>query len=251
LCKGTIYFLIFPIMNEICRFMKDVEVGLLLTFALEIINIKKMMINKDLYQFTQSLDFMKFTLHQYLLDCSEPMLIATGTTQQAETIIPEIKNILGDRLLSSILVSHMESDECGGIFRIHELWPEAVVVCSEMTGRELYGFGYTGKIKTVKGGEILKGTDYELEAIDYPSEVHLQNGCLFFERKRGILYSADLMLSFGMAAGKVIEKNWEQAVGEIGIERIPNEVFLHEMKKRLLAIHPRFVAVGHGYCLKV
>ena len=54
-----------------------------------------MKIYNDLYQFTQNLSFMNFTIHQYLLLTEDPILICTGTYQQAELILPEIKKILG------------------------------------------------------------------------------------------------------------------------------------------------------------
>lgn len=50
-----------------------------------------MKIYNDLYQFTQNLSFMNFTINQYLLLTEEPVLICTGTYQQAELILPEIK----------------------------------------------------------------------------------------------------------------------------------------------------------------
>ena len=53
-----------------------------------------MKIYNDLYQFTQNLSFMNFTIHQYLLLTEDPVLICTGTYQQAELILPEIKFIL-------------------------------------------------------------------------------------------------------------------------------------------------------------
>ncbi len=210
-----------------------------------------MNITPDVYQFSQTLDFMDFTLHQYLLCCAEPMLMSTGTVQQAEVIIPKIKRILGDIPLAWILVSHTESDECGGIFRIHGAWPEAVVVCSELTARELYGFGYTGQLRTVKEGDVLQGADYALEVISYPAEVHLQNGCLFYEQQRRILFSSDLLLSFGRAAGQTKDAHWYDAVEDISLQSIPNAHLLEVTKQRLLTLEPSFVAVGHGYCLNL
>jgi len=210
-----------------------------------------MKIAENLHQFTQTLDFMNFTLHQYLLDCEQPMLMSTGTVQEAAAIIPQIKAILGSRPLSWILVSHTESDECGGVHLLHAAWPEAVVVCSELTARELHGFGYTGPIRTVKGGDCIEAADFTLEVVDYPSEVHLQNGCLFYEQQRGILFSADLMLSFGLAEGLTQPAQWQSAVESLPLQSIPDAHQLELMKQRLLALHPQFVAVGHGYCLRL
>ena len=69
----------------------------------------------SLYQFSITIPGMGFTIHQYLLNIEAPVLFATGTTQQAKTVLPEIKELLGGKRLAYIFVSHMESDECGGL----------------------------------------------------------------------------------------------------------------------------------------
>ncbi len=73
-------------------------------------------IYKNLYQFSVYIPNMDFTIHQYLLACEPSVLFATGTLRQASNILPQIKDILNGRQLRYIFVSHVESDECGGIF---------------------------------------------------------------------------------------------------------------------------------------
>mgnify|MGYP003175049641 FL=1 len=84
---------------------------------------------------------MDFTIHQYLLATEPSILFATGTVQQAERSLPEIEEILGGRLLDYIFVSHMESDEYGGIRIFLERCPDAKVICSRPASRELPGLG--------------------------------------------------------------------------------------------------------------
>ena len=72
-------------------------------------------IYQDLYQFSGYIPSMEFTIHQYLLASEPAILFASGTVQQAEHILPQIKSILQDRPLKYIFVSHLESDECGGL----------------------------------------------------------------------------------------------------------------------------------------
>ena len=48
----------------------------------------------DLYQFTNYAPPIDLTFHQYLLNIDEPILVHTGDRKQAETLIPQIKDVL-------------------------------------------------------------------------------------------------------------------------------------------------------------
>lgn len=205
----------------------------------------------DFYQFSTYIPPIDFTIHQYLLATDPSILFASGTCHEAEENIPVIRNILGDRPLKYLFIAHMESDEAGGISAIKKAWPEVIILCGNLCARELPGYGYQGKIKAFKGGEELKDGDLDLEFLDYPSEVHLQNGLLAFERNSGILYSSDLFLRFGNGTGKTLETSWEKEVNEIPEERVPNEKARVTLKKELLKIKPEYVAVGHGTVLRI
>lgn len=206
-------------------------------------------ISKDLYQFSAHIPFMHFTLHQYLLLSEEPVLISAGTIQQAELILPEIKKLLRGKELKYILFPHMESDECGGLPVFLKEYPNVITICSELSARELPGYGYMGKIQAKKHGEVLTGNGFTFKFIDYPSEVHLQNGIVFYEESRKIFFSSDLMLRFGDAIGETIDSMWNEEVESIDKERIPNENKLAELKNSLKEIEPEFIAVGHGFCV--
>ena len=206
-------------------------------------------ITKDLYQFSINLPFMDFTLHQYLLVCENPVLISTGTINQAEKILPEIKEILNGKELKYIIFPHFESDECGGLPVFQREYPNVTTICSQLSARELPGFGYKGKIETKKQGDSLVDDGFSFKFIDYPSEVHLQNGIVFYEETRKIFFSSDLMLRFGNASGQVINNSWKDEVESISIETIPDENKLDTLKRNLLTLEPSFIAVGHGYCV--
>ncbi|HIH8540569.1 TPA: MBL fold metallo-hydrolase, partial [Salmonella enterica] len=92
---------------------------------------------KDLYQFTEVMEPIKLSMHQYLLMTNEPVLIQTGAVSQAQTTIPKLQELLGERKIKYILISHFESDECGGLALVLKEHPEAVAVCSETTARQL------------------------------------------------------------------------------------------------------------------
>ena len=158
----------------------------------------------DLYQFTQVMEPMKLSMHLYLLLAEEPILIQTGAVQQTEITLPLIKDLLGEKTIKYILVSHFESDECGGLSQLLKEFPEVTVISSETTARQLMGFGITFNIQQKKGGEIFEGNDFELEFLNYPSEMHLWDGIVAFEKKRGIFISSDLVFIFGEFHGAII-----------------------------------------------
>ena len=200
-----------------------------------------------LYQFSQYIPRMDFTIHQYLLATEPSILFATGTVQQAERSLPEIEEILGGRPLDYIFVSHMESDEYGGIRIFLERYPDAKVICSRLASRELPGLGVECDCVTADGDTVIE-EDISLKTITYPCEVHLQDGIIAYEQNSGILYSSDLMQSPGDGRDTVEECGYLPRAESISPVRIPNEKGLEDTKRKLASISPRFVAVGHGFC---
>jgi len=205
----------------------------------------------DLYQFTDTIEPMKLSMHQYLLLTEEPVLIQTGAVPQAQATLPRLKKLLGDRMLKYILISHFESDECGGLSLVLKEYPDAVAVCSETTARQLWGFGITQKVEIKKPGEILTGRDYEFQVIGYPSEMHMWEGILFMEAKRGIFFSSDLMFQMGETHGQIIERSWTDTVTESGADKLPNVNMQKRLTEDLKSLSPVFVASGHGPCIKI
>ena len=154
-------------------------------------------ISQDLYQFSNYLQQINLTFHQYLLLGDEPLLVHTGNVIQAEALLPQLKAALDGRDLKYIFISHFEADECGGLPVILEHFPKAKTICSEVTARQLNGFGIKAEIIAKKAGETLSTDNYELEFISYPSEMHLWDGLLIMENRHGIFFSSDLMFAMG------------------------------------------------------
>lgn len=150
-----------------------------------------------------------------------------------------------------VLVSHFESDECGGLSLVLEEYPEVVTICSEVTARQLLGFGITNSFEIKRPGDILSGTDFEFEILGYPSEMHMWEGLLFMEKKRGIFFSSDLMFSMGETHGQVVENSWEAAVTSSGADNLPNPDLKERLIGDLKSLRPSFVASGHGPCIKI
>lgn len=211
-----------------------------------------MEIYPDLHQFSLYLEDVDVTVQQYLLlGDTHTVLFGTGMYQQAQKILPLIQKVLGARPLDYIFVSHLESDEAGGLPIFHKIWPEMTVICSQVTARELPFWNYAGAVFPFSGGESAGSSETHLDFIDYPSEVHLQNGLLCYEQKRGILYSSDIFFSFGDSRGKVRHVRWADALAALDEHYIPNAEKLAVFKKDLSLLQPAFVATGHGVCLEI
>lgn len=208
------------------------------------------LIYEDLYQFSSYVAPINLSFHQYLLLADEPVLIHTGNIQQAEALIPQLKAALGDKQLKYIFISHFEADECGGLSVILKHYPEAKPICSEVTARQLTGFGITNNAVVKKLGEKLNLGNHELEFISYPSEMHLWEGLLLMENKNGIFFSSDLVFRLGEANGSVIEGNWQEEVNSITPQQVSDPDRKAKLQETLTQLNPKFVAVGHGPCLK-
>lgn len=208
-------------------------------------------ISQDLYQFNSYVEPINLTFHQYLLLGDEPLLVHTGNVIQAEALLPELKDVLNGKELKYIFISHFEADECGGLSLILEHFPKAKTICSEVTARQLNGFGIKAEIITKKAEETLNTDNYELEFINYPSEMHLWDGLLVIENKSRIFFSSDLMFALGKEIGTVKESDWNTEVNSIKQEQIPDNNKLEDLQETLKKLKPDLIATGHGPCLKL
>lgn len=211
----------------------------------------RMQIYPDLYQFTDVMEPIKLSMHQYLLLTGEPVLIQTGAISQTRRILPRLEELLGERSLKYILMSHFESDECGGVSLVLQKYPDAICVCSEVTARQLLGFGLAGRIEIRRPGETLDGKDFAFKVIGYPSEMHMWEGVLFMETERGIFFSSDLMFRMGESHGQTIISTWSDAVKNSGARQLPSPNMQEKLTSELASLRPVFVASGHGPCIKI
>lgn len=205
----------------------------------------------DLYQHSSYREDVNVSDHQYLLDTSEPALIHAGSYDSAKEMLPLLEKQLGKRRLSYIFISHLGADECGGLSLIMEKYPSARIICADHTAQELRGFGIKGSIMIVRPGERLSGDDFTYYIIDYPSEAHLTSGIVVYEEERKIFFSSDLMMRAGNGAGHVLSSTWRDEVRATNVRQVPNNQLLRNLRHDLSAIEPDFVAVGHGYCLRL
>lgn len=208
-------------------------------------------IYQDLYQFSTHFEPINLSFHQYLLMGEEPVLVHTGNVEQAKALLPQLKEVLSEKDLKYIFISHFEADECGGLSEILKQYPNAKPICSEVTARQLDGFGLSKDFIVKKPGEKLTTKDYELEFFSYPSEMHAWEGLLAMENQRGIFFSSDLMFGFGKAAGLIENSDWNKEVENILPEQVADPDRRLELQQILKQLKPKFIATGHGPCLRV
>ncbi|MCQ2070046.1 MAG: flavoprotein [archaeon] len=204
----------------------------------------------QLYQFSEVMGRMSLPVHQYLLATEPSVMFATGTSTQADWILPQIELLLEGRPLSYLVISHMESDECGGYRQFHKKYPKMTILCSQFTANELKGFGYKGRITIVDENSSVNEGQIALRFLRYPAEVHLRDGILCTDTRSGVVYSSDLMYHHMSDNRKVIEDSWENEVGSIGPSQIPDDVRRQRLVDDLSKISPKFIATGHGSCVK-
>ncbi|OOM16095.1 MBL fold metallo-hydrolase [Clostridium saccharobutylicum] len=207
--------------------------------------------DNDLYQFSTHIPQINLSFHQYLLYAKEPLLVHTGNVNQAQGMLSKLKEALNGIDLKYIFVSHFEADECGGLPVILEQFQNAKVICSEVTARQLSGFGIECEVIIKKEGEKLTTDDYELEFFNYPSEMHLWDGLLVMENRRQIFFSSDLMLRYGEEIGTIKEADWNEEIDSIQPVQVPDNDKREKLKMCLIKLNPIFVATGHGPCLKI
>ncbi len=204
------------------------------------------LIGEDLYQFSTYIPAINLTFNQYLLLTEEPILFHTGNIHQAKALVPQLKEVLGEKELKYIFASHFEADECGGLSIILDAYPSAITICSEVTARELNGFGIDCEVLIKKPGESLNTNSFKLEFISYPSEVHLWEGILAIENTRGIFFSSDLMITRGDSRGLSKDSDWLKEIESISSMQIPNPEQLTLLQEQLKPFNPTLIATGHG-----
>jgi flavorubredoxin len=205
----------------------------------------------DLLMFNSYIGFINLSFNQYLLLGSEPLLVHTGSKDQAVEILPKIKALLGEKPLAYIFISHFESDECGGLSFLKEYYPNAKPVCSQVTARQLMGFGIATEIIEKAPGDALKTSDFTLKFIRYPSEMHLWEGLMAFEEKRGLLFSSDLFIRFGKLNEAIVNSNLDEEIKGIAPNKIPDPEELKATQNELIKLPIKFIVPGHGPCLRV
>jgi flavorubredoxin len=119
-------------------------------------------------------------------------------------------------------------------------------VCAAVTARQLSGFGITDGALIKKPGESLHGADFDIQFVSYPSEMHLREGLLAFDARRGLLFSEDLFIRRGQMSRPTRPLAWEEEIQAISPAQIPPAEAREALQADLRKLPVRLVAPGHG-----
>ncbi|WP_238883715.1 MBL fold metallo-hydrolase [Clostridium sp. YIM B02551] len=205
----------------------------------------------DLYKFNHSIPNVPINFNQFLFLGNDPMLIHTGNHNMAKDLVPKLKEILGEKKLSYIFVSHFEGDECGGIDLILEQYPDAHTICSKTTSMQFNGFGFNYDLLIKNPDDTLEKDVYSLKFISYPSEMHLWEGLIVFDTKRNILFSSDLIINYDNIDEQIIDSTIEEEINAITERQIPSPKALEIIKHVLSELPIKYIASGHGPFIKL
>lgn len=206
---------------------------------------------EDMYQFSSYIGFIDLSFNQFLLTGSEPLLIHTGSIDQTQELLPKLDGLLKGRRLSYIFISHFESDECGGLRSLLEQHPEARPVCSQITARQLTGFGLAKDIIAKAPGDILEAGGNKLRFVSYPSEMHLWEGLMAFEENRGLLFSSDLFIRRGPITETLVDARLDDELKNMLPMQIPDPRAYEAVQKSIRDLPVKYIIPGHGPCLRI
>ncbi len=110
-----------------------------------------------------------------------------------------LKNVLGDKKPSYLIIQHMEPDHAANIGRLSDMYPEMQLVGTMQTGKMLPQFfdgDLTSKFITVKENDTLSLGSHTLRFIPAPM-VHWPEVMATYEESEKVLFSADAFGTFG------------------------------------------------------
>lgn len=213
--------------------------------------MKEYKVMDNVYLFNSYVDAIDLSFNQFLVLTPIPMLIHTGAIDRTEVLIPKIQEVIGSRPLEYVFISHFESDECGGLALLKNYYPQIKAICSQITARQVMGFGITSNIAVVNPQDKMKIGDSLFEFISYPSEIHLWEGLIMVEANQGILYSSDLFIRTGKIQKPMENSEINEEIKNINLQNVPSQEALERLKKDLLALQLKYLMPGHGPCLKL
>ena len=146
--------------------------------------------------------------NSYLIDDEKITIIDACDKVVVDTWIKNILEVLGDRKPTYLIVQHVEPDHSFGVRKLMELYPDIVIVGSEMTMRMLSNYfrdiEFRNKLIIKEGDELSLG-QHSLKFIFAPM-VHWPEVFFSYEQKENILFSAD---AFGKFGAFDYNENWD------------------------------------------
>lgn len=113
--------------------------------------------------------------------------------------LKNIETALGDKKPDYLIIQHMEPDHSANITAFAEAYPDAQIVSSNQAFtmmKNFFGTDFDNRRIVVKEGDVLNLGTHELTFITAPM-VHWPEVIMTFDKKDGVLFSADGFGKFG------------------------------------------------------
>ena len=140
------------------------------------------------------------TYNSYVICDEKTAVMDTVDARKTDEWMKRLKEILGERKPSYLVISHVEPDHAGSVDAFLEAYPETEVVGNAKTFQFLFQFfpGWREKMHmvTVSEGEILNLGKHSLQFFMAPM-VHWPEVMVSYDSTDRILFSADGFGSFG------------------------------------------------------
>ena len=137
--------------------------------------------------------------NSYVIMDSEIAVMDTVDKNFGEEWLYNIKNAVGDRTPSYLVVQHMEPDHSANIDKFMDMYPNAKIVCTSKAitmVNQFFGTDYAQRQIVVGDGDALNLGSHELVFVTAPM-VHWPEVMLSYDKTSKTLFSADAFGKFG------------------------------------------------------
>ena len=137
--------------------------------------------------------------NSYLILDEKVALMDTVDQRATAKWLDNLQEALGGRTIDYLIVSHMEPDHAGSLFKIAELYPEMTIVGNAKTFpmiSQFFPIDLTGRTLVVKEGDTLSLGRHTLTFTMAPM-VHWPEVMMTYESEEKIVFSADAFGRFG------------------------------------------------------
>lgn len=188
--------------------------------------------------------------NSYVVIDEKIAVLDTVDASFTEEWLNNIEDALNGRKPDYLVVQHMEPDHSSNIVAFMRKYPEARIVANQkaftmMT--QFFDYDFEGHKLVVENGGTLSLGEHELTFIFAPM-VHWPEVMVSYEKKEGVLFSAD---AFGKFGTMDTQEEWEDEarryyIGIVGKYGAPVQTLL----KKAAALDIRMICPLHGPVLK-
>ena len=137
--------------------------------------------------------------NSYVILDDKIAVMDTVDKRGTDAYFENLKEILGDRKPSYLVIQHMEPDHAANIERLALMYPDMEIIGSANVGKLISQFfesDLTGRFKPVKENDTLSLGTHTLQFIMAPM-VHWPEVMVTYEQSEKVLFSADAFGTFG------------------------------------------------------